>query len=361
MNNEEQKGLVSVSNTGLAVNTSLKSLTIGNLGASIISNLDIAQHDISRKAVELAYISYKTKSLDVLGSLPPMSRAAALRQISLQAIEKEMLLCEEAAPERYVALHTVYQAELLQVVKKLTLHYFNSSDKGDAELDAVLLSVIQSDYAALSIAEIEAAFAASAKRGLKTYNVLNVSTLHAILGDYTRSRSAILVNVLDAEQKAANAARRAANADVMTAINYEQALNELQDLSMENKVHRSFHSCPHHFVERLVKDGQLTYSDEEKANLHKLAKSYLAYDLLGEAPKQVHRDRFNDMLKRIKVKPSHSGRSQTTAVYSKIYAANKYCYNTCSEKEFFDNVVIYYSKLLYFSALAPYTFSLDKK
>lgn len=314
--------------------------------------------DLPLRAISLAVVAHKVKSLDAVGLLPPPLRPNAISHLSLRTMFE--LLEEGISGGRAEILRLQYNVGVDTLVDNLALQYFGArlvSSPQDADgqiLRNGIAEAIRRDYAMLSPAEITEAFAVMSKNeDIKAYGKLTVQFLHSILGAYKSARNRALNVMLDKEAAIQNNLTQLEIIAKNDAA-FEAAKSELADLALCNKKHKSFYTCPAHFVRRFVEEGLIEFDAQAKLEFLREAKAYLANDIVVDAPNLTHRKIAIAFVQKLGITQKVSPRDAGTSDLVKSMNIAGFDYTAPTQKQFNELANDYYAKMLYFQSIAPH-------
>lgn len=312
--------------------------------------------DIGFKGLVYAALAHKVTAMDSIAELAKTERANAVAHLSLRTMQR--LLEEERKEGRLVLLREQYDVGVDTLIDQLALAYFGARVQADEDghiLHTAIADAIRRDYGMFSIVEIKEAFATMAKReNLKAYGKMTVQLLHVVLGEYKKARNRALSVLLDKEKQVATNVANLENIAAKNDAALEEAKNELADLAIENTRHASFYTCPHHFVEKMIKGGIIEMELEQKREILAEARQYFAHDIVNDAPNIAARKIANELLAKLNITPKQSPRASGISDLIKAYSLTKFDYADATPKQFADGVAIYYAKMIYFANCAPY-------
>lgn len=307
-----------------------------------------------------ALLAAKVSDIDSCTPLSADVRTGALKSMAMRALEAYAYSCEVNQPVRAAALKAVFDDGLKAMLKKFGTYYLktnsNKIDKvEEEELLKVCSEVVRKDYAAFSVTEIEAAFEAAAKTPeIQAYGQLSVKLIHEVLGAYKMRRNKCLCYLLDKEIEEARAINLLHTVAAKNDAAYQSAINDLADLALSNRVHKTFHSCPHHYVQRMMADKLFDFSTEEKAQAWRDALAYAAHDILHEAQRADHKKVAQAFVATLGITPLHTGRTADDRDAMKQAAILVFDYANPTTDKYKELAKAYYAKVLYFRSCAPY-------
>lgn len=361
--------LVPTQNTGIAVinsNTTLKewkgqALPLAAFSAISKNKASAEVADFGAGNAYNALLAAKATNIDSVAALSTEVRAQALKSMAMRGLINQAKNCLVSNPQRAAVLGAVFNSGLTDILKKFGTYYLktnsNKIDKSEEEeLLKICGEVVRKDYAAFSVAEIEAAFEAAAKTPeIQAYGQLSVKLIHEVLGAYKTRRNKCLSYLLDKEIEEARAIELLHTVAAKNDAAYASAIAEVEAIALCNKKHKTFHTCPHHYVQRMIEDKTLQYSDDDKAQAWADARAYAAHDILHEAQRPDHKKVARSFVATLGITPLHTGRTADDRGAMKQAAILVFDYAAPTKDKFIAFAKIYFSKVLYFRNCAPYT------
>ena len=313
---------------------------------------------MSGENTALAVWANQLTNVDALTGLLPSVAKETMRLMSLRTLKKELAYLEckgdAKSQSRALAVGTVLSAGLREKLRQISLLYLRADTKGYEPEDLAYLlqaceKLVIDKYASFSIEELQAAFAhAATDANVKAYGVLNVQLLGEVLSMYKIHRDKALNAVLDqVKSDAQNIAFLEQIADKSDAA-YSLAMQEFKALQDKNKLHKSFHTCPHHYVLRFIENEVIKTTQEEKAALLAEAWAHLAHDLLSDTPrnKKGAKDSLMKFLNSKGITPAPSHRAIDSDII-KVHLNNAFDYFNPAD-DFAKSAKMYLLKKLYF-------------
>jgi hypothetical protein len=307
-----------------------------------------------------ALIAYKVTTINTCIALSSSVRNEAFKGLAIRSLYTLAKECDLAGSEgRAIALRTVFGTSLVDKLRQFSSFYLRANpqkmeEKEEKELLDICAEVIRAKYNLFSILEIEAAFnAAAEKPNIQAYGQLSVKLIHEVLAPYKHQRGVCLSFLLDKEQEESrtlSTLERIALSDE----GYKDALIDFSALAMENRKHKTFHTCPHHYVQRMVDECILMFEGEEKKQAWADALAYAAYDILHEGQSPTQKKIAKAFVATLGIAPLHTGRTSSDRDDMRDAAILPFDYAGASREKFIAFAKFYYSKVLYFRGLAPY-------
>lgn len=280
-----------------------------------------------------------------------MSIAIPYEQQIIMAMTTPSVFFEQA-PQQY---KSTMRATLMAIISQNARAYF-AANRGasDSDIAAACADYVMQKHKTLSPAEINHAFAwAVSRENFNSYGALSVAFLQSILSQYQRARNSFLSAYEEAINKPTpeSIERKAQHL-------YEQALAEFAALQEDNTRYRFFHNCPHHYVTRFIENGVIRVTQSKKKELYRLSLQYAAYYMLNNAEKQK-RPAIKGVVFSKGIEPlivpnldltDKNGNTMLRLIFDSRSA------ETIAD-ELKETATIFYSKLLYWESIMPYTVS----
>jgi len=303
---------------------------------------------LSSKEALLATVAH-TVNVDALNGLAGETARNIMQQLALRTLQTDFQRLESSAPTRANVVATVLNTVLKTKLKHFALMYIRADTKAysEAERDELLdicEKTIREDFGMLSIAEIERAFAEAAQTPeFSAYGALNVKVVFDVLKPYLKRRNLALSTILDEQKKIEDDIAALQNIAGKNDKAYEEAKAQLLALQKVNKTHKTFHTCPAHYVRRFMSEG-LMHCEDKKA-VYAEACAQLAYDLLIVAPTVNARKSLAAFLTQKGITPAHSTQVIDSDVIKQHTKATLDYFKP--EAEFKTLSELYYAKKLY--------------
>jgi hypothetical protein len=242
-------------------------------------------------------------------------------------------------------------------VAKVGKLYFRANLPADpqeaTELFRDIAQIIGANFLQLSVEEITHAFEwALVKNATKyqAYGGLSVQLVSQILGDYRTASNKFLSALDDAEKAALAYVEKQAKIPELNEKAYQSELMRVRDLSLENSVYSCWSACPELWSERLVKEGVITVSAQEKKQLYDKAKALAAAYIFKGLRSPDNRSKASTLF------------AQQGLVFLQAYEHLPEIYKQKNqpdaganfEEEYKRTARLFYAKMLYFFCLAPY-------
>jgi len=323
--------------------TASRTVCIPDLGNTKLSTITDA------KMQQLATLSKAYALMSLSDSLKMAAQSSA--ETVQQALNK--------LPIKHFAAHNedTLDKSLSAVIAHAAKAYFGARIQEDLAV-AAICDYIRNQYAFLSPSEIYHAFGWGVKQrdAPIAYGALTVEFIEKLLGRYAAARRAFLSAYEDVANEAANASKVQADKEQKEAKSYADALAELVRLREENSRYRFFHECPHHYVKRFVVEGEITVIPQRKKELLDMATRYAAAYMIDNS-ERLKKPQTVQFFKDSGIQPlpvpnfdvaDIKGRSMLRMIFD----ANSAESIEASHKE---TTIIFYSKLLYFDSIMPYS------
>jgi len=314
---------------------------------------------------ELAYYAMSARSImpKHLAELPPALMSEGIQRASIRALANlPAYYYESGQAELATGFDGAADKHLKAMLAKLSLLYIgadvNRLDEADSKfLLKAAADLIKTDFASMSIIEIEEAFkAASARENLRSYGNLTLQLLQSVLRPYKTARDKALNAILDRQTKLerdAEALRAVADKNDAA---FECAVADLGGFAIapETCPIKHYKQCPAHFVRRMVEAGVIDFSLETKKEILRRARAYCAADVMAEAPTLNAKKAAAALFAELGVVPYIGEYVNEGALERSIQKAQSSFDYAKPNKANFDNMVgSYYSKLLYFHSIYP--------